>query len=121
MKDLVKSSKYIKYQNFINNYVLTEVEDKLVHTHHITPKCIGGSNRKNNIIRLSIEDHAIAHSILEQYNIMPVDTISACLFGLNRVMINKSKYKNYTFTAIVDMHIQVITEYGVENRHIKIN
>lgn len=37
---------------------------KLTHTHHILPKHAGGSNSKNNLIELSIDEHAEAHKIL---------------------------------------------------------
>lgn len=32
--------------------------------HHITPKCLGGSNRPENIVRLTAREHFIAHRLL---------------------------------------------------------
>jgi hypothetical protein len=32
--------------------------------HHIVPKCLGGSNRKENIVRLTPEEHYVAHQLL---------------------------------------------------------
>lgn len=32
--------------------------------HHIIPKCIGGSNEANNLVKLSIRDHVEAHYLL---------------------------------------------------------
>jgi hypothetical protein len=32
--------------------------------HHIVPKCMGGSNAKNNIVYLSAKEHFIAHKLL---------------------------------------------------------
>ena len=38
------------------------------HKHHIIPKHMGGTDRSENIVELSVEDHAEAHKILyEQY------------------------------------------------------
>ena len=34
------------------------------HKHHIIPKHMGGSDDDNNIIELTIEEHAQAHKIL---------------------------------------------------------
>ena len=33
------------------------------HVHHIVPKYAGGTNDPNNLVRLTIEDHAIAHMV----------------------------------------------------------
>ena len=32
--------------------------------HHIVPKCLGGSNRKDNLVRLTAEEHVFAHRLL---------------------------------------------------------
>ena len=32
--------------------------------HHIVPKCMGGSNAKDNIVRLTPEEHYVAHQLL---------------------------------------------------------
>lgn len=36
------------------------------HTHHIIPRYMGGSNNESNLIKLSYEDHYIAHIILAE-------------------------------------------------------
>lgn len=40
--------------------------------HHIIPKCLGGTNVKNNIIRLSAREHFICHALLAE--MYPPDT-----------------------------------------------
>ena len=38
--------------------------------HHILPRCMGGDNSKNNIVRLTPEEHYVAHQLLVKiYNI----------------------------------------------------
>lgn len=32
--------------------------------HHIVPKCLGGSNAESNIVRLTAEEHYVAHQLL---------------------------------------------------------
>ena len=32
--------------------------------HHIVPKCLGGSNQKNNLVLLTAEEHWVAHLLL---------------------------------------------------------
>lgn len=38
------------------------------HVHHIVPKYLGGSDSKDNLIELSVEDHAEAHRLLYEEN-----------------------------------------------------
>ena len=41
----------------------------IYHVHHIVPKHMGGSDDPENLIKLTLEEHAEAHRILyEQYN-----------------------------------------------------
>jgi hypothetical protein len=44
------------------------IEGKIYHNHHITPRSSGGSDEKNNIVRLEYKDHVIAHYILYKSN-----------------------------------------------------
>ena len=40
-----------------------------LHRHHIVPRHMGGSDSSENIVYLSVEDHAEAHRVLwERYN-----------------------------------------------------
>ena len=32
--------------------------------HHIVPKCLGGSNKKENLVKLTPEEHYVAHQLL---------------------------------------------------------
>ena len=32
--------------------------------HHVIPRCMGGSNKKWNIVRLTAEEHFVAHELL---------------------------------------------------------
>jgi hypothetical protein len=36
--------------------------------HHIIPKCLGGSNNKNNLVKLTYREHFIAHWLLHRAN-----------------------------------------------------
>ena len=38
-------------------------KDVALHWHHIIPKALGGSNSKENLVQLSVEDHQIAHQM----------------------------------------------------------
>ena len=40
--------------------------------HHIIPRCMGGSNKKDNIVNLSIKEHRVCHRLL--LKMIPPDT-----------------------------------------------
>lgn len=60
------------YEEFINNILETrgrnECGDEYYETHHIIPKCMGGSNDKENLIDLFAREHFEAHRLLALEN-----------------------------------------------------
>ena len=72
MKQIIKGHKFIEkskhtadYRKFISTYVLPDNAVK-IHKHHIVPTSFGGTNHKENLIHLTIEDHVYAHELLLQ-------------------------------------------------------
>jgi len=66
---VVRDAKYImNYNKIYNNLIFRGQSRILVDTycekHHIIPRCVGGSNAKKNIVRLTPEEHYIAHQLL---------------------------------------------------------
>jgi hypothetical protein len=51
--------------------------------HHIIPKCLGGSNKKDNLILLTAKEHYVAHKLL------------VCLHPENRKMVLAFFYMSY--------------------------
>jgi hypothetical protein len=59
----------MNYKKTYNNLIeraktRTLSEEIYVETHHILPKCIGGSNGKDNLVVLTFREHFIAHWLL---------------------------------------------------------
>ena len=58
----------MKYKTIYDNLVTTR--DKLKRTdeytedHHIIPRCLGGSDKKENLVSLTAREHLIAHKLL---------------------------------------------------------
>lgn len=50
-----------KYIDFLNSCILYEHKGIGVHSHHIIPKFMGGTNDDLNLIILSYKDHQMAH------------------------------------------------------------
>ena len=60
------------YQEFIDNILNTRGRfscgDEYHERHHIKPKCLGGTNDKENLIDLYAKEHFIAHKLLAEEN-----------------------------------------------------
>ena len=44
----------------------TRVLDGYVEKHHVLPRCIGGSDEKENLVQLTPEEHYVAHQLLHK-------------------------------------------------------
>lgn len=66
--ELLNVNKYLDYLNFIRECRQKNYSDELVlHNHHIIPKFIDiDNNYKNEIVRLSVEDHITAHLLMSK-------------------------------------------------------
>lgn len=79
------------YQEFIQDIINTRgqwniPEGEYYEKHHIIPKCMGGSNDKENIIYLYAREHFIAHKLLAEENPKNYKINSAYW----RMVVNKS-------------------------------
>jgi hypothetical protein len=52
------------YDLLIQKYGLQDKPDYYVERHHIVPKCIGGSDNKDNLVYLEARHHYMAHALL---------------------------------------------------------
>ena len=106
----------MNYEKLYTNLILTRQQfnrvkcnDGSLERHHILPKCLGGTNNKDNLILLTPREHFIAHWLLykmytgkakakmayaffkmSQNNPNQKRTITSKLFQYNRTIISKS-------------------------------
>ena len=74
--------------------------------HHIIPKCMGGTNTKENIVRLKAREHFIAHLLLAKSHKTP-----SLIFAANMMMYcNKKKYTNRTYEWIKTEHSKLVSD-----------
>lgn len=57
-------NKYTIVYNNIINRAKARVLDGYSEKHHIIPKCLGGTDRKENLVRLTAREHFICHRLL---------------------------------------------------------
>lgn len=55
---------YQKHYNSLIEKAKNRILNGYSEKHHIIPKCLGGSNDKSNLVRLTPEEHYIAHLLL---------------------------------------------------------
>ena len=79
----------LHYQKLIeraNNRLLTGV---YIEKHHIIPKCMGGSDSDDNLVKLTAEEHFVAHQLLVK--IYPIN--KRLLSALSKMCSSSSKNK----------------------------
>lgn len=57
---------YTKIYNSLIEHAKYKEYDGYTEVHHIIPKCIGGTNEVNNLVRLSAREHFVAHLLLSK-------------------------------------------------------
>ena len=58
---------YKIYCNVIDRAILRDTEPKYGEKHHIIPKCLGGTDIKDNIVKLTYKEHYLAHLLLAKW------------------------------------------------------
>lgn len=90
--DTIKFNEYLKKMNSLKGREL----NALTHKHHIIPKCMGGKDSYDNIVKLTIQEHIDAHIQL-----------SECFeYGTNE--------RNSNLSAANVLHVWIGKESGID-------
>lgn len=74
-------------------------KEEYLENHHIIPKCVGGSNYKQNLVLLTAKEHFICHHLLTKIY-KSNDKIKYAFWNmLVCESANQQRYKNYTSTT----------------------
>jgi hypothetical protein len=114
---------YLKIYNRIveratNRNILGYIEK-----HHIVPKCLGGKNKKSNIVSLTAKEHYICHKLLCE--IYPNENkLKYAFWRMCNVANNEYQERNYKVSAKVYSRIKneisLITSKRVKNYSVEI-
>lgn len=78
------------YNEIIDNAKTRNIQDVYYENHHIIPKCMGGSNKKDNLVKLTAREHFICHWLLfRQYR---TSKLAHAWFCMCRTSENQSRY-----------------------------
>lgn len=81
---------YLKiYINLINDAIVNPKSDEYKELHHILPKCMGGPNEKNNLVRLTARQHYLAHWLL--YKIYKTPKLVHAWHSMSRIGVGQEE------------------------------
>jgi hypothetical protein len=80
---------YKKHYELLIERAKTRVLTSYFERHHIIPKCVGGANTKENIVKLTPEEHYVAHQLL--IKIYP--GVDALVFAAKKMTVSSGTQK----------------------------
>jgi hypothetical protein len=110
----------IRYQRFIElKKHRPLVKEKGYEFHHILPKCLGGSNKKDNLIKLTHKEHLRAHQYLAKMYKGEAKLKMEIALGVmkhDRDITRKTSLKLWEKKEYRQRQIKVHMEYAQNNR-----
>jgi hypothetical protein len=90
----------MNYQQIYNNLIdraTRRISEGYVEKHHIIPRCLGGTDSKENIVNLYPEEHYLAHLLLCKVNKGNPKLLYAAINMTTGSMINNGKRNNKAY------------------------
>ena len=91
--------RYERWYNSLINKAKNRTLNGYVERHHIIPKSMGGSNIKENIVRLTAKEHYIAHLLLTKFTTGEYRKKMIRAFVCLRNWKNKNRKGDYRFSS----------------------
>jgi hypothetical protein len=89
---------YLKIYNQIINNAKSRTINGYTEKHHIVPKCLGGTNKKDNIVSLTAKEHYICHKLLCE--IYPDENkLKYAFWRMCNVANNEFQHRTYTVSS----------------------
>ena len=88
---------YQKIYNNLINRAARRISEGYVEKHHIVPRCLGGTDAKENIVSLYPEEHYLAHLLLCKVNKGNSKLLYAAMNMTSGSMINNGKRNNKAY------------------------
>lgn len=89
-----------KYKTWHDN-IITKAKNRTLtcytEKHHILPKCLGGSNNEDNLVRLTAKEHFIVHMLLCKFTEGSIN--NKMIFAFSAMSCIKGKNRNYKATS----------------------
>lgn len=115
---MFNTNKYlIHYFNLIEKRRKTPAIGPVIECHHIIPKCLGGNNKKENLVFLTAREHYIAHRFLVKMTseISQKKMIHA-LWGMSNRVKNNDKHNYITSRSYESARLLYMKIAGLSTR-----
>lgn len=94
----------------------SRISEGYVEKHHIVPRCLGGTDAKENIVSLYPEEHYLAHLLLCKINKSNQKLLYAAMNMTTGSMINNSKRNNKAYGWLRRQYAQSMSGDNNPNR-----
>ena len=90
--------------------------------HHIIPKCLGGSDKEENLVKVTVREHILLHILLMHLN----PDNSKIVFAANAMLMGyprKDNFKNFSTRTLAEIRENFIKELrtnGIEQKNGKV-
>ncbi len=88
---------YQQHYDKLINRAKNRLLEGYVEKHHIIPKCMDGSNKKDNLVELTAREHFVAHLLLAKIH-------GGKLWHAANMMSNMKRYSSRTYKWIRENH-----------------
>ena len=111
------NNKYSKCYYKIIEYRKNNPFDGYVERHHIIPKSLGGSNKKENIVALTAREHFVCHRLLVKMTIgrdkMKMSYAIRCLVNQENKHQQRYKISSRTYASIISTTKDSISKFQI--------
>ena len=109
---------YQKIYNNLINRAARRISEGYVEKHHIVPRCLGGTDAKENIVSLYPEEHYLAHLLLCKVNKGNSKLLYAAMNMASGSMINNGKRNNKAYGWLRRQYAESMSGNNNPARHI---
>lgn len=95
---------YETHYDTLNERARNRVLEGYTERHHVVPRCMGGSDNANNIVRLTAEEHYVAHQLLVK--IYPEN--NKLIYAANMMSVGRINNRKYGW--LKKKHAKVVSE-----------
>lgn len=109
---MFKENKYTVWYMRIINRAKERVADGYVEIHHIIPKCLGGSDEKDNLVSLTAREHFICHALLTKMS--DNDSLKYACFMMT--VKNQHHHNRYKCSSRLYEYVRKLNSIAASNR-----
>lgn len=108
---------YLKHYKLLVDRARYRCIDGYTETHHILSKCMGGGNEKTNLVKLTPEEHYVAHQLLVKIYPNSTGLIHAAIFLTASKKVD-GYINNKAYGWLKKLNSSVVSKRLIGNKHL---